>query len=62
MRQEETLCLQWDDIQEDRLTVNRALAFLRNNQPAPVKGLKNKIVPPHSANPRRFTPDSADVG
>ena len=42
LRREEALGLQWGDIQSDRLTVNRALAFLNNNQPDPVQDLKTK--------------------
>ena len=42
LRREEALGLQWGDIQADRLTINRALAFLNNNQPDPVQDLKTK--------------------
>lgn len=42
LRREEALGLQWGDIQGDRLTVNRASTFLKNNQPDPVQELKSK--------------------
>ncbi len=42
LRREEALGLQWGDINGDKLTVNRALAFLNNNQPDPVQDLKTK--------------------
>lgn len=42
LRREEALGLQWGDIDGDRLTVNRASTFLKNNQPDPVQELKSK--------------------
>lgn len=42
LRREEALGLQWTDISGNSLTVNRALAFLDNNQPDPVQDLKTK--------------------
>jgi integrase len=42
LRREEALGLQWGDIQGDKLTVNRASTFLKNNQPDPVQELKSK--------------------
>ena len=43
LRKEETLGLQWGDIQGDSLTVNRAIAFVRN-QPDPSQELKTKAA------------------
>lgn len=42
LRREEALGLQWGDIQGDKLTVNRAPTFLKNNQPDPIQELKSK--------------------
>lgn len=42
LRREEALGLQWGDIQGGKLTVNRALTFLKNNQPDPNQELKTK--------------------
>lgn len=42
LRREEALGLQWGDINGDKLTVNRASTFLKNNQPDPVQELKSK--------------------
>lgn len=43
LRKEEALGLQWGDIQGDSLTVNRALAFVKN-QPDPSQELKTKAA------------------
>lgn len=42
LRREEALGLQWQDIQGNQLTVNRASTFLNNNQPDPDQQLKSK--------------------
>lgn len=42
LRREEALGLQWGDISGGRLTVNRALTFLKNNRPDPNDELKTK--------------------
>lgn len=42
LRREEALGLQWGDIHDGKLTVNRALTFLNNNQPDPIQELKTK--------------------
>ncbi len=41
LRREEALGLQWGDIQDGKLTVNRAITFL-NNQPDPIQELKTR--------------------
>lgn len=44
LRREEALGLQWGDIKGAKLTVNRAVTFLKNNQPDPVQQLKSKAA------------------
>ena len=43
LRREEAMGLQWGDIKEDSLTVNRALSFVKN-QPDPSQELKTKAA------------------
>lgn len=44
LRREEILGLQWGDIMNGSLTVNRTTSFLNNNQPDPVQELKTKAA------------------
>ncbi len=54
LRREEALGLQWGDIQGDKLTVNRSLTFLKNNQPDPNQDLKTKASHRTIPIPRRL--------
>ncbi|MCH5352982.1 MAG: site-specific integrase [Acutalibacter sp.] len=42
LRREEAFGVQWGDISDGKLTVNRAITFLKNNQPDPNQELKTK--------------------
>lgn len=44
LRREEILGLQWGDISDDSLTINRASAFVSSNQPDSVQDLKTKAA------------------
>jgi len=64
LRREETLGLMWSDIEGDRLTVNRAVTFLKNQQD-PDHSLKSKAahrtipIPPPLASLIAVTPHKA---